>query len=184
MIIEKVSAKSIKEAIKILKSGGVIAYPTETSYGLGCDAKNKKAIKRIFVIKNRPYEKNLPIICSSKKQIEENFYVTKKVWDIWKNATRPTSIILRARFAKIEVPVRISSEKIARVLSRGLRGPITATSANLSKENPIYNGQEIFAKFSKKKYKPDYIIDAGKLKKNRVSTIIKLEEKKIKVIRK
>jgi len=194
MIIEKVNKKSIKEAIDILVHGGIVVFPTETSYGIGCDATNKKVIEKIFKIKQRSKLKNLPVICGTKKMVGDFFQVSKKEQELAKKYwPGPLSIVLSLRgLADLvgirgnpmdNVPVRVSSNKVAQLLSKGLKKPITATSANISGEEPFYNAQDIFNSFKNKKYKPDLILDAGKIFKKKPSTIVELIDDKIFVIR-
>ena len=82
-----------------------------------------------------------------------------------------------------EVAVRVSSNNVARALSRGLGKPIISTSANISGEAPAYNIKEVIKSFARKKYRPDLILDAGKLPKRSPSTIVKINDKKIIILR-
>ena len=205
MQVEKITPKSIKKAVKILKHGGTVVYPTETAYALGCDATSAVAKQKIFKIKNRPKEKSLPVICSSKTQVQKFFKLPTLAWKIWKKYwPKPVSIILVlsinpvkllrrstafGRFNRVkyqvsrEAPVRISSNKIARDLARGLGRPIVSTSANISGEPAMYDAKEIASVFSRKKNQPDLILDSGRLEKKPASTIIKIIGEKIEVLR-
>ncbi|MFA5133895.1 MAG: L-threonylcarbamoyladenylate synthase [Patescibacteria group bacterium] len=184
MTIMKINKSSILEAVAILKRGGIVVYPTETAYALGADATNEKSITRIFKIKNRPKEKNLPVICHTKKQVEKFFELPAFGWKLWlKFYPKPLSIILKYKNKNLEAPVRISSCKTARDLARKSGRPITATSANISGGETIYDSKDLIVEFSGKKYQPDLILDAGKLAKRPVSTIIKLNGEKIEVLR-
>ncbi len=236
MQIKKITKQSIAEAVEILKAGGIVVYPTETAYALGCDATDKIAKKRIFKIKNRPVDKNLPMICATKKMAFDFF----KFGKIEKNLAQkywpgPLSIVLSPCHCEESatrqshqygiatpseglamtadgVPVRISSNKIACALSRGLHHPIISTSANVSGKKTLYEVKEIIREFKNKKYQPastraclalesrrvkrgepastrvkrgepDLILDAGKLPKRPPSTIIKIENEKVIVVR-
>lgn len=195
MQIKKINQQSINEAVNILRRGGTVIYPTETAYGLGADATNKSTVAKIFKIKKRPKEKGLPVICYSKKQAEKFFELPEAAWKIWKKFyPKPISIILEWKspssilpLRKGEegggVPVRISSNKTARDLARKLGRPITATSANLTGAGAMYDAKEIAEIFSKEKYQPDLILDGGKLPRHLPSTIIKIVEDKIEVVR-
>lgn len=182
----KITKQSINEAVGILRRGGTVVFPTETAYGLGADAMNKKAVAKIFKIKKRPRDKGLPAICYSKKQVEKFFEMPRSAWKIWqKYWPKPVSIILRRKgtFLRTQIPVRISSNKTARDLARKLGWPITATSANLSGAGAMYDAKEIAKIFSKVKHKPDLILDGGRLPQKSASTIIKIVRDKIEIIR-
>jgi len=191
MKILPTNKKSIKQAIKILHNGGVIVYPTETTYGIGCDATNKKAVLRIFKIKKRSKANNLPIICATKKMVKDFFKISKKEQELAKKYwPGPLSIVLSLRGAYsrrgnlvIGTPVRVSSDKIVYLLSFGLKKPITATSANISGDGPFYNAKDVYDNFKNRKYQPDLILDSGRLKKNKPSTIVELKDDNIFVIR-
>jgi L-threonylcarbamoyladenylate synthase len=210
MRILKITKQSVAEAVGILKVGGTVVYPTETAYALGADITDAKAIAKIFKIKNRPSEKNLPAICATKKQAKEFFEMPVAAWRIWKKYfPKPVSIVLSARhceesracrgatrqshekrdcFASLamishSIPVRISSNKVARSLARELGRPVAATSANISGQPAIYNIEDIIAGFSKRKYQPDIVLDAGTIPQRLPSTIIKIANGKIEVLR-
>src|SRR3989338_7009684 len=103
MKVEKVTPESIKKAVKILKHGGTVVFSTETAYALGCDATNATARQKIFKIKNRPSDKNLPVICSSKAQVQKFFKMPPLTWKIWKKYwPKPVSIILKLLITNYE----------------------------------------------------------------------------------
>jgi len=190
MQIVKITKKTIDEAVAILKRGGAVVYPTETAYALGCDFTNQEAIAKIFKIKNRPKEKALPVICQTKKQVEQFFILPPFGWKLWlKYWPKPISIIIKTREHKNkktkprEIPVRISSHKVVRDLARKLDRPVISTSANISGSDTLYSAEEIAEIFADKKYQPDLILDAGKLPKRQPSTIVKIDNNKIEVLR-
>ena len=178
MKIEKVTLKSIKKAIEILQSGGTVVYPTETAYGLGCDSTNQRASQKIFKIKKRSKEKQMPVICAHKTMVAQFFKVNKIVQELaLKYWPGPFTIIMESGIRNQELgerAVRVSSNNVARTLSRGLGKPIISTSANISGEAPAYNIKEVIKSFARKKYIPDLILDAGKLPKRPPSTIVKI----------
>ena len=124
----------ISKAVKILKTGGVIVYPTETSYGLGCDATNKKAIKNIYKIKKRAKGKPLTVIVSSIRMAKRYAIIKKKQEKMLKKKYTTFIFPMKKPMAlrKDTVALRISSDNIARNLSRKLGKPVVSTSANLS----------------------------------------------------
>jgi len=168
--------KTVKMAVKIMKRGGLIIYPTETCYGIGCDATNSKAIKKIYKIKKREKKKAMTILVSNRRMIKKYVKVTKKIEKLMKNfMPGPLTIIAKKRNDNFlvnrenTVAFRVSSNKLATNIVKNLKKPIISTSANISKESPIYNIKEIIKTFDKK---VDMIIDGGNLKKIKPSTII------------
>ena len=129
--------QEIENAIKSLKNGGVILYPTDTIWGLGCDANNDEAIKRIFKIKKRLESKLLICLVSDKEMLKS---LNLKIPNI--NLTQyPTTIIYsnaqgvsKLLINKIDnsTAIRIPKDKFCQKLIKRFGGPITSTSANLS----------------------------------------------------
>lgn len=131
----------INNALKILKQGGIILYPTDTIWGIGCDATNFDAIEKIYKLKQRNESKSLICLVSDLKML--NYYIQnipKTAYDILKYANKPTTIIY-------DEPVRVSKNLIAndntlaiRIVNDGfcnllikrLQKPIVSTSANIS----------------------------------------------------
>ena len=132
----------IDEAVAILKSGGVIAFPTETFYGLGADARNESAIKKIFGIKGRDFKNPILVVIGDGRHLDtfaaEIPAAARKLMDrFWPGpltlvfkAASSVSPMLTAGSGKIGI--RLTSHPIAMELSKRLGGPLTATSANLS----------------------------------------------------
>ena len=129
--------QEIENTIKSLKNGGVILYPTDTIWGLGCDANNDEAIKRIFKIKKRLESKLLICLVSDKEMLKS---LNLKIPNI--NLTQyPTTIIYsnaqgvsKLLINKIDnsTAIRIPKDKFCQKLIKRFGGPITSTSANLS----------------------------------------------------
>lgn len=192
MRILKTGPGSSKIAVSLLKEGGVIVYPTDTAYALGCDAANKKAVKKIYKIKNRPAGKPLPVIAGSLNLAKKFFRFSKKELQLAKKYwPGPLSLVLRIRDSgfgignsKLRIVVRVPDNKIARSLSSKLSRPIISTSANISGMGECYSIKEVLKQFKGKKHQPDLILDAGKLKKRKPSTIIRIVNNKVEVLRK
>ncbi|MCD6547683.1 MAG: threonylcarbamoyl-AMP synthase [Nanoarchaeota archaeon] len=183
MEIVKPNKKGLEKAVEILKKGGIIVYPTETAYAIGADITKKKALRRIYKLKKRPRNKPLTAIVSDINMAKEYCYLTKLEEEIVKKYM-PGALTLIAKkkkkvpdeFNKKNFGFRISSNKIARKLAKMLGKPITATSANISGEKEVYDPKKL-------KINADLLIDAGKLKRRKTSTIIKVVKGKIKVLR-
>lgn len=186
-------ASLINKAAQILKSGGVVAIPTETAYGLAADSMNAAAIKKIFKIKGRINSKPISLIAASSQMVKKFFYLNKKEAALAKRYWPGALTLLlkpKKRFPSTlaggaqKVAVRVSSSKVAAALSRALQRPITATSANISGRGECYSYEVVQSIFKKRKYKPDMIIDGGTLRHTKPSTIAEVRSQKIIILRK
>ncbi len=172
-----------EKAAKIMKEGGVIVFPTESSYGIGVDATNETAIKKIALIKQQPEEKNISIIVSNIEQAEQFGFVKE---DAKKLVERfmpgPLTLIVKKKpgvsrlLGNETIAFRISSNPIARSVCTALGNGITATSANLHERPNIYDAREAIKEFNNRVH---LIIDDGELAHNTPSTIYNVQEKKI-----
>ena len=165
---------AIKEAVKILRKGGVVIYPTESSYALGCDATNLRAIRRIHKLKGRKSGKYFPIIVSDIKMAKRYYFVDKKIEKIANLGV--TIVTKKRRLSKYIGGFRISKSAVARKLSKSLGKPIIATSANISGKKSMYKINEIRKVFSGK---ADVVLNAGNLPKRKPSTVYDYENKRI-----
>lgn len=147
LIIKKPNNKTLKAIVHELKRGKVIVYPTDTAYGLGCDATNAKAAARIFKIKGRLANKALPMICADEKMVKKYFVLdTSYLILVRKHWPGPLSIIVKAKkgiaraaLDRGTAAVRVPDSQIARTLSKLLGRPLVATSANLSGSPACYS---------------------------------------------
>jgi L-threonylcarbamoyladenylate synthase len=169
----------IRKAVLILQAGGVVAFPTETFYGLAVDATNGDAIERIFQIKGRAFRSAIALIAGSKNGI------SGLVTDIPATAQRlmqafwpgPLTLLFAAspqispRLAAGtgRIGIRVSSHPIADNLANRLGGPITATSANLSGAPECLTAGEVLATLGDR---IDLIIDGGPASGGKGSTFI------------
>ncbi len=134
----------IKAAIDVLRRGGVILYPTDTVWGLGCDATDSAAVKRIFDIKRRSDAKALITLVGSLAQLERTVDCIPEVaYQLIEYSERPTTIVYdhpapTARLAPEliaedgTIGVRVTSEEFSSALCRNFRKPLVSTSANIS----------------------------------------------------
>lgn len=129
------------QAVKILKQGGVILYPTDTIWGLGCDATNQEAVSRIYAIKQRSDSKALILLANSDAMIANHTEGAPDVaWDLIELAERPTTVIFdkgcnlapNLMAEDGSVGFRLSREVFSSQLCYHLRRPIVSTSANIS----------------------------------------------------
>jgi len=180
VVIEAAGAKTpLAPAVEALKKGGVVAYPTETFYGLAIDPFNPSAIERLFGLKGRPADNPISLIIADPTMLDsvvaEVPRVAAALMDrFWPG---PLTLVLKAS-TKVppslvagtgKVGVRLSSHPIARALSAAFKSPITATSANPSGLKPPATAQEVLDYFSGS---IDVLIDAGKLQGRLGSTVV------------
>ena len=133
--------EDMAEAVRVLKAGGVILYPTDTVWGLGCDATNAEAVERIYRIKQRQDSKALIVLADSEAMISRYVAEVPEVaWDVIELATRPTTVIFD-RGLNVDpnllaqdgsVGIRLSREAFSSQLCFHLRKPVVSTSANVS----------------------------------------------------
>ena len=134
----------MEKAIEALKNGGVILYPTDTIWGIGCDATNESACQKITIIKNRPQNKSFIILVDSVQMIEKYIPEFPDVcYDLVELANKPLTIIYpnsRNLAPSIlaedgSVGIRVTKDPICLKLIRSMRKPLVSTSANLSGES-------------------------------------------------
>jgi L-threonylcarbamoyladenylate synthase len=180
----------LHQAVDMLKNGGIIAYPTETFYGLGVKFDLEDSLKTLYDIKQRPEEKAMPLIIGSKELIP---IVAKSVNKIavslmdrfWPG---PLTLIFPAIEGLSEyitagthkVAVRIPGESFALQLAKTANSPITATSANPSGLPPARDAETVIRYFGDK---IDLIIDGGTTSGGLPSTIVDITENKINILR-
>ncbi len=169
----------IDRAVTILKEGGVIAYPTETYYGLGADAANEAAIEKIFTIKGRPSHNPVALIAAREEDIwplvaeipPAARRLMKAFWPGPLTMIFPASCRVSPRLTAGSgtVGVRISSHPIATALAKILGRPITATSANLSGKEECRTAREVLKQLGKGL---DALIDGGQTRGQSGTTIL------------
>ena len=170
---------AISKARGILSSGGMVAFPTESFYGLGVDATNEKAIRQIFKLKLRASDQPLLLLISSPDDlgnyVEEIPGVAKKLIEqFWPGGltivfrvSQKLSPLLTASTGKIGI--RLSSHPVATALAESLGTPVTGTSANISGQPACSTAYEVFETLGNK---VDLILDGGKTKGGLGSTIL------------
>lgn len=181
----------LKEVVRAIRQGEVIICPTDTVYGLICNAKNKRAVLRIFKIKKRPLSKPIGVFVRDIKAAKELARLNKKqekfLATYWPG---PLTAVLRA---KIELPgitfqktlgIRVPKYKFIWQLLDRLKGPLAQTSANISGKPPSTKIKKVLAQFQGQKLGLDLVIDAGNLERVLPSTVVELTSEKIKILRK
>lgn len=159
-----ISKEIIAKTIEVLNAGGVILYPTDTVWGLGCDATNSAAVKRIYEIKRRADSKTMLTLVDAAGRVDYYFdRVPEIAWDLWEVTDKPLTLILpRARNVAPELiasdgtmGMRITSEEVSQTICARLKRPLVSTSANISGEPTA----KCFADISEEiKQAVDYIV--------------------------
>ncbi len=142
--------EDINKALEVLRNGGIILYPTDTIWGIGCDATNEEAVKRIYQLKKRADSKSMLVLLDNDAKL--NSYVTQVpelAWDLIDFTTKPTTIIYpnaknlapNLLAEDKSVGIRITKESFSNTLCQRFRKPIVSTSANVSGEqSPLHFG--------------------------------------------
>jgi len=181
--------KRITELIKnTLIEGGIIAYPTDTFYGFGCDLFNIKAIRLLYQIKRLDHKRPMSIICSDFKEISKYGVITDFAFDILKRyLPGPYTFVLKAKKImpkllmtdKKEVGIRVPDHPVPIGLVKLIERPVINTSARIAGEEILTDSKEIEKKF---KGMIDLVIDGGIII-GEPSTVIKMVDDKVEVLR-
>ena len=172
----------IKNAVEVLRKGGVILYPTDTIWGIGCDATNPDAVRRVYEIKKREDSKALICLVDSANRMQRYFRnVPDVAWDLVDYATKPLTLILddavniapNLLAEDGSLGIRVTNEEFSKQMCYRFQKAIVSTSANISGEPSPQNFSEISEEI---KNQVDYIVNfrRGEKTKAQPSQIIKL----------
>lgn len=195
---KKSHQRIIRACAQALKQGKIVAYPTDTSYGLAADTGNLKAVKNLYLVKERRFKQPVHVVVPSavfaKKNVVWGKAAQKLAKHFWPGAltlvleikTKDKMVLLLSAKSGF-LGLRRPNNSIALDLSKYLGRPITATSANpsahLSGGYDSYSAEDVVNQFKNKKHQPDIIIDAGRLPKRKPSTVLKLSQAGLEVLR-
>jgi len=133
--------EDIQECLKVLKAGGLILYPTDTVWGIGCDATNEKAVDKIFQLKKRSDEKAMIVLVANEKDIMHHVAAPDlSLFDYLQNVTKPTTVVYDDALGFADnlvgndgsIAIRICNDEFCRNLLKRFRKPVVSTSANIS----------------------------------------------------
>lgn len=194
--------EELKIAVQILKSGGVVVYPTDTAYGLAVDATNLTAVKILYKLKGRNFNKPIHVIPPSKSSIgifarlpAGRQELANKL--INKLMPGPLTLVLPLKSKKKSflmlsagtktLGIRLPKHSLVLKLVKAFGRPITTTSANISGKPNCYSIGEVKKQFGKNTYFNPYFnmyfLDGGKLKKTKPSTVVLLTGGRVKILR-
>lgn len=188
---ENINKEELKEVIEVLKNDGIIIFPTDTVYGIGCNCFSEKAIRKIFKDKSRPEQKPINVLTNNIEKIQKVAKnISKKEEEVIKKYMPGALTIILNK--KEEVPsiltagldsigVRIPNNKIALDILKNFEYPLATTSVNISGNMPGIELEDFLNEF---KDKVDIIIDGGKSEIGIASTIVRIDEdEKINILR-
>jgi L-threonylcarbamoyladenylate synthase len=182
----------VHNAFEVIKNGGIILYPTDTVWGLGCDATNTEAIKKIFALKKRAESKSMIALVNGDRMLYQILNeIPETAFQIWDLSEKPTTIILdKPRNVAPEIiaednsiGIRIVKEPFCFNLMERMKKPLVSTSANISGEPTPKSFSEINPEIIKG---VDYVVNLHQNKiMDKPSTIIKLTlDNRVTIIRK
>lgn len=184
--------EDIRKAVETMRKGGVILYPTDTVWGIGCDATNAEAVARIYEIKHRDDSKAMICLVDSDARLQRYVRnVPEVAWDLLELAEKPTTVILdnavnlapNLMAADGSIAMRITREPFSKELCYRFQKPIVSTSANISGEPAAQNYMDISQDILNA---VDYVCWSRRQehKPHKPSSIIKLsEDGEVKIIR-
>ena len=189
-ILDASSEQAIAEASRVLREGGIVAFPTETFYGLGVIYNDIQALKRLYELKGRPKDKAMPVIIGDRKLLplvassinsaEER--ISKRFWPgpvtLLMPALNDLPDFLTAGTGR--VAVRVPGKSFALDLARAIGLPVTATSANTSGLPPADTPRDVIEYFGDGL---DLLIDGGKTPGGMPSTIVQASDDGIRILR-
>jgi L-threonylcarbamoyladenylate synthase len=187
-IVPAISPNALPLALDILNSGGLVAFPTDTVYGVGALAFDGKAIESIYVAKDRPMEKAIPILIADLEDMEKvgmdipktTYTLASRFWPgpltciIPKRPTLPEAVS-----ATSTVGVRVPDHEVARALLRSA-GPMAVTSANISGQPSPSTAEEVYAQLNGR---IPLIIDGGRIPGGVPSTVVDCSTNELKILR-
>ena len=148
--------QTINQAAQVLQQGGVIAYPTEAVYGLGCDPENLAAVKKILALKQRDKDKGLILVAANLEQLKRYIQpleddIEEKILQSWNNNSMAvtwlvpvkdsTSVYLKGQFDTLAV--RVSEHPVVKELCIAFDGAIVSTSANISTQEAARSSEQV-----------------------------------------
>lgn len=185
---------NVSEIVEALKAGATIVYPTETCYGLGCDATNEAAVARLFAIKQRQLDKSMLLLMAdtpmAREYVRWNPILNTLAGRYWPgpltvvaalrtDVSLPAGVIGKERTAAF----RVTSHPLAAALIRQLGRPLVSTSANIAAQESPYDSASVLQMFAAVSERPDIVIDAGVLVHRSPSTIVRVRGDQLDVLR-
>lgn len=173
--------QQVEQGISVLKEGGIVAFPTDTVYGLGASSSIGRAVEQVYRVKRRPGNMALPLLLADKSQIGEVAKVVPPIAQLLADKFLPGALTLVLPKSQSipdiitgggnTVALRIPAHPIPVALIRGLGAPIVGTSANLSGQPSALTAEEVYTQLGDN---IDLIIDGGRCRGSLESTVVDL----------
>jgi len=188
-VLDRSLQARVEAAAGVLRRGGLVAYPTETFYGLGALASDAQAVSRVAAVKGRPDGKPLPLLAADLAAVEAVALLgplaRRLAGRLWPGAL---TLVVPARpglppeivAGTGAVGIRIPGSELARALARSAGGPIVSTSANLSGEPPVSRAADLAPAL---RARLDAVLDAGSTPGGLPSTVVAVEEEAVRLLR-
>lgn len=180
--------RHIKQAVEVLQGGGLVVYPTDTYYGIGCDLFSKKAIERLYQVKGRDPKKPFAFLCPDLSDVAKYAHVTNFAYRVMRQLT-PGAFTFVLKAARVvpemmmnkqkQVGIRVPDSELARELAGGLGHPLVTTSATHQDGEPLIDAKDIKEELGNR---VDLILDGG-IQLNEPSTVVSLIEDQIEILR-
>ncbi|MBZ4397363.1 L-threonylcarbamoyladenylate synthase [Myxococcus sp. MISCRS1] len=186
--MEHPSPRHIQRAVEVLERGGLIAYPTDTYYGMGCDLGSKKAIERLYQLKGRDKKKPLSFLCPDLSDVARYAHVSNFAYRTMKGLTpgaftfilEATRLVPDLMMSKQkQVGIRVPDAPLARELTRALGRPLVTTSVSNTDGEPLTDAREIKDAFG---HGLELILDGG-VTLNEPSTVVSLIGDTLEILR-
>lgn len=189
------NSETLKEAVEILKKGGVVAHPTDTCFGLTADLMSEEAVEKIQLIKGRDYKKPMSIMISIPEQLKISRYVKLAEFGTFvvdKLFPSPVTLVLpkgpaipRHYFPDMKtVGLRVPLHNQTQDMLMAFGGPLITTSANASGDDLCFNHHEVIKSFKNSTLKPDLIFEGKLNQHSKASTVVEVKKDYLKVLRK
>ena len=181
--------QAVARALATLEAGGLVVYPTDTAYGLGCDSENRRAIERLYQAKQRDRKKPLALICPDLSTLSEYGKVPHVAFRMMRQALPgPFTFVLSAgprtpkhlMPRKREIGIRVPDHPLPRALAEGLGRALVTSTVCLAGNPPLNEPWAIESEFGAA---VDLILDGGPLPPGRESTIVDLTDGEIDILR-
>jgi len=186
--IEHPQPRHVARAVEVLRGGGLIAYPTDTYYAIGCDLLSKRAIERLYEVKGRSRKKPLSFLCADLSHVSEYANVNNFAYRVLRQLTpgaftfvlKATRVVPEMMATKQrEVGIRIPDAPLARMLAQELGRPLVTTSATDREGKPLVDPKDIKEQLGKQL---DLILDGG-IWPCEPSTVVSLLEDRMEILR-
>ena len=180
--------RHVQRAVEVLSNGGVIAYPTDTYYGLGCDLGSKKGIEKLYKLKGRDRKKPLSFLCPDLSDVAKYAHVSNFAYRTMKSLTpgaftfilEATRLVPETMMSKQkQVGIRVPDSTLARELAASLGRPIITTSATDEEGEPLIDAKDIKDALG---HGLDLILDSG-VRLMEPSTVVSLIDDQLEVLR-